>query len=86
MITISIKNNASIEARVKQVIVDTLGVNISKVKPEASFIKDFNADSLDVLALMASFEREFNVTISDEQAAKLKTVADVIVYVKTNMD
>ncbi|MGM0508796.1 MAG: acyl carrier protein [Fusobacteriota bacterium] len=70
--------------QIKEVIVDQLGVDPERVVPEASFIDDFDADSLDTVELIMEFEEEFDVEIPDEEAEKLKTVQDVLDYVKEN--
>ena len=70
----------SLEEKVKSIIVDQLGVDAAKVVPEASFIDDLNADSLDQVELIMAFEEEFNAEIPDEDAEKLTTVGAVISY------
>ncbi|HLD74913.1 MAG TPA: acyl carrier protein, partial [Bdellovibrionota bacterium] len=67
--------------RVKKIIVDQLGVDADKVKPEASFIDDLGADSLDIVELVMALEEEFNIEIPDEEAEKARTVGDVMQYV-----
>ena len=68
------------EARLKKIIADQLSVNEEDVVPEASFIDDLNADSLDLVELIMSLEEEFSVKISDEDAAKILTVQDAMDY------
>lgn len=68
--------------RVKKVIVDQLGVDESKVTPEATFVEDLGADSLDVVDLVMAFEEEFGIDIPDEDAEKIRTVGDAVNYIK----
>ncbi|GAF66107.1 acyl carrier protein [Alkalihalobacillus trypoxylicola] len=68
-------------SRVSKIIVDRLGVEESEVKLEASFKDDLGADSLDVVELVMELEDEFELTISDEDAEKISTVADVVNYI-----
>lgn len=70
----------SSEARLKKIIADQLSVNEDDVVPEASFIDDLNADSLDLVELIMSLEEEFGVKISDDDAAKILTVQDAMDY------
>ena len=69
---------SEIASRVKAIIVDKLGVEESEVTNEASFTNDLGADSLDTVELIMEFEKEFNVTIPDDQAEKITTVGDAI--------
>ena len=78
------KNDASIEARVKSIIVDKLGVDEKEVTPEASFTNDLGADSLDTVELIMEFEKEFNIAIPDDQAEKISTVGQAIDYISAN--
>ena len=73
-----------IQNRVKAIIVDKLGVDESEVKPEATFTNDLGADSLDTVELIMELEKEFNITIPDDQAEKIATVGDAIAYVEAN--
>ena len=73
----------SINPKVKDIIVDQLGVDPEKVKAEASFIDDLGADSLDIVELVMAMEEEFDLEIPDEDAEKLKTVNDVQSYLTT---
>lgn len=75
----------SIEERVKQIIVEQLGVNESEVKPEAKFVDDLGADSLDLVELVMALEEEYNMEISDEDAEKILTVGDAIEYIRTHV-
>jgi len=72
----------SIEQRVKEIIVEQLGVNEAEVKPEAKFVDDLGADSLDLVELVMALEEEYNMEISDEDAEKILTVGDAIAYIK----
>jgi acyl carrier protein len=76
---------ASIEQRVKDIIVEQLGVEEDEVSPEASFIDDLGADSLDTVELVMAFEEEFNIEIPDEDAEGISTVQDAIDYIKANV-
>ncbi len=75
---------ADIEAKVKDIIINELGVEPEKVTPEASFVEDLGADSLDTVELVMAFEEEFGIEIPDEDAEKLQTVGDAINYIKEN--
>ncbi|MFZ5807355.1 MAG: acyl carrier protein [Verrucomicrobiota bacterium] len=72
----------SIDQKVKDIIVEQLSVNPEQVTPEAKFIEDLGADSLDVVELVMAFEEEFGVEVPDEDAEKLITVGDVIKYIE----
>jgi acyl carrier protein len=72
---------ASIEDKVKNIIVEQLGVDEKEVKPEAHFVDDLGADSLDVVELVMALEEEFKLEISDEDAEKLTTVKHAIDYI-----
>jgi acyl carrier protein len=74
---------SKLEERVKEIIVDNLGVNADQVTPEASFNNDLGADSLDNVELIMAFEEEFGAEIPDEDAEKLTTVGAVIDYLKS---
>ena len=73
--------DASIDEKVKNIIVEQLGVSDEQVKPEAKFIEDLGADSLDTVELVMAFEEEFDITVSDEDAEKLMSVGDVFAYI-----
>ncbi len=75
---------SDIQNRVKAIIVDKLGVDESEVKPEATFTNDLGADSLDTVELIMELEKEFNITIPDDQAEKIATVGDAIAYLEAN--
>lgn len=72
----------ALEDKVKEIIVEQLGVNPEQVTPEASFIEDLGADSLDTVELVMAFEEEFGAEIPDEDAEKLTSVGAVISYLK----
>jgi len=72
---------SDVAARVKAIIVDKLSVEESEVTNEASFTNDLGADSLDTVELIMEFEKEFNLSIPDDQAEKISTVADAIAYI-----
>ena len=72
---------ASVEEKVKHIIVEQLGVDEDEVKPEASFVDDLGADSLDVVELVMALEEEFGLEISDEDAEKLATVQQATEYI-----
>ncbi|HJD53544.1 MAG TPA: acyl carrier protein [Candidatus Avibacteroides avistercoris] len=76
---------SEIESKVKAIIVDKLGVEESEVKPEANFINDLGADSLDTVELIMEFEKEFGISIPDDQAEGIKTVGDAITYIENNL-
>jgi acyl carrier protein len=71
----------SVEDRVKAIIVEQLGVDADEVNPEASFVEDLGADSLDTVELIMAFEEEFGVEISDDEAEKIKKVRDAVEYI-----
>ncbi len=73
------------EDKVKEVIVDKLGVSADQVTPEASFIDDLGADSLDQVELVMALEEEFEVEIPDEEAEKMTTVKDAIEYLRSHV-
>lgn len=74
----------SIEERVKKIIVEQLGVKEEDVKPEASFVEDLGADSLDTVELVMALEEEFDIEIPDEEAEKITTVQSAVDYVQNN--
>lgn len=74
----------SVEVKVKEIIVNELGVEAEKVTDEASFVEDLGADSLDIVELVMAFEEAFDIEIPDEDAEKLQTVGDAMRYLKEN--
>lgn len=75
---------ANVEERVIEIIADRLGVDKAEIVPEASFVDDLGADSLDLVELIMAMEEEFDIEIADEEAEKLKTVQDVLNYIKAH--
>lgn len=72
------------EARLKKIVAEQLGVDESKIVPSARFTEDLNADSLDLVEMIMSLEEEFGVEIPDEDAEKIVTVQDAITYIDTH--
>jgi acyl carrier protein len=72
----------AVEAKVKEIIAKQLGVDMEKVTPEASFVEDLGADSLDTVELVMAFEEAFNIEIPDEDAEKILKVQDAIKYIE----
>ena len=77
---------SNIENRVKEIIIDKLGVEASEVSAAASFHNDLGADSLDTVELIMEFEKEFNISIPDEAAEKIVTVGDSVKYLQDNVE
>ncbi len=77
---------SSIEDRVKKIVVEQLGVNEGEVKPDASFVDDLGADSLDTVELVMALEEEFDCEIPDEQAEKITTVQQAIDYINSHQN
>lgn len=73
---------SDVAAKVKTIIVDKLGVEETEVTPEASFTNDLGADSLDTVELIMEFEKEFGISIPDDQAEKITTVGEAIAYIE----
>ena len=74
------------DAKVKEIIVNELGVEPEKVTAEASFVEDLGADSLDTVELVMAFEEEFGIDIPDEDAEQMRTVGDAIKYLQEHME
>jgi len=75
---------AAVDEKVKQIIVEQLGVDEGEVTPNASFVDDLGADSLDTVELVMAFEEAFDIEIPDEEAEKIKTVKNAIYYINTH--
>ena len=75
---------SEVESKVKAIIVDKLEVDESEIKNEASFTNDLGANSLDTVELIMEFEKEFHISIPDDQAEKISTVGDAIAYIEAN--
>jgi acyl carrier protein len=76
----------NVEEKVKEIIAEQLQVDADKVTPEASFIDDLGADSLDTVELVMAFEEAFDIEIPDEDAEKIRTVGDAISYIKERIE
>ncbi len=74
---------ADVESKVKEIIINKLGVDDGQIAPEASFTNDLGADSLDTVELVMEFEKAFNLQIPDEDAEKISTVGDAIKYINS---
>ena len=75
---------AQVDEKVKQIIVEQLGVDEAEVTPNASFVDDLGADSLDTVELVMAFEEAFDIEIPDEDAEKIRTVQDAVDYISKN--
>ena len=82
LLTLNYTIMSEIESKVKAIIVDKLGVEESQVTLDASFAADLNADSLDTVELIMEFEKEFNITLPDEDTQKIATVGDAVAYIE----
>ena len=76
---------SNVEERVKDIIVEELGVEREKLTNEASFMEDLGADSMDTVELVMAFEKEFDIDIPDEEAEKLRTVGDALKYLQDKL-
>lgn len=74
----------NVETKVREIISEQLGVSVEQVTPEASFIEDLGADSLDIVELVMALEEEYGMEISDEDAEKIRTVKDVVSYIESH--
>lgn len=77
---------SSIEDRVKKIVVEQLGVEEALVTPDASFVDDLGADSLDTVELVMALEEEFDCEIPDEEAEKISTLAQAVSYINANLE
>ena len=75
---------SEVEAKVREIICEQLGVSEGDVTPDASFIEDLGADSLDIVELVMALEEEYDMEISDEEAEKIRTVQDVVSYIENH--
>jgi acyl carrier protein len=75
---------ASIDERVREIVVEQLGVNPEQITPEAKFVEDLGADSLDTVELVMALEKEFSFEIPDEDAEQLQNIKDAIAYIDKN--
>ncbi len=78
-------SNSNVAEKVKKIIVEKLGVDEAQVTPEASFTNDLGADSLDTVELIMEFEKEFDISIPDEQAENIQTVGQAIEYLESQL-
>jgi acyl carrier protein len=74
----------NVETKVREIISEQLGVSVEQVTPEASFIEDLGADSLDIVELVMALEEQYGMEISDEDAEKIRTVKDVVHYIESH--
>lgn len=75
---------SDVESKVKEIVCEQLGVSEEEVAPNASFIEDLGADSLDIVELVMALEEEYDLEISDEEAEKIRTVGDVVSYIESH--
>ncbi|MFN8627637.1 MAG: acyl carrier protein [Candidatus Binatia bacterium] len=75
---------SAVEAKVKEIVCEQLGVSDTEVTPDASFIEDLGADSLDIVELVMALEEEYDIEITDEEAEKIRTVRDIVSYIESH--
>jgi len=75
---------SEVEAKVKEIVCEQLGVSEDEVSPDASFIEDLGAGSLDIVELVMALEEEYDLEISDEEAEKIRTVGDVVAFIESH--
>jgi acyl carrier protein len=76
----------SLEERIAEIIVEQLGVSREEISPEASFVEDLGADSLDIVELVMAMEEEFDVEIPDDDAARIERIRDAVAYLKEKLE